>query len=62
MALGANVPTVSEQPKETFNPLLPKHYCPCCGKTTTHLLVAVLPPTKAGPFVEVLEKICKAGF
>ena len=60
LALGAEAPPVEEQPKEVFNPLLPRHYCSCCGATTTHLLVAVLPPARAGPFVEALRNICKA--
>jgi hypothetical protein len=60
IALSAYTPPKAEQPKEAFKPLLPKHYCSCCGNTTTHLLLEVLPPARAGPFVEALEKICKA--
>lgn len=62
LALGAEAPPVGEPPGGAFNPLLPRHYCSCCGATTTHLLIAVLPPARAGPFVEALEKLCKAVF
>jgi hypothetical protein len=60
LALGAEAQPTAEPPGDPFNPLLPMHYCSCCRATTTHLLVAVLPPARAGPFVEALEKICKA--
>jgi hypothetical protein len=40
-------------------PLLPKHFCSCCGTTTTHLLIAVLPPARAGPLAAVLGNFCE---
>lgn len=60
LALGADVLPVAEPAGDAFNPLPPRHYCSCCGATTMHLLVAVVPPARAGPFTEALEKICKA--
>jgi len=41
-ALGAEALPLAEQREAIFNPLLPKHFCFCCGTTTTHLLMAVL--------------------
>ena len=59
-ALGAEAPPVAEPPGAAFNPLLPRHYCSCCGSTTTHLLLEVLPPVRAGPLAEAPGELCKA--
>ncbi|MCB0599375.1 MAG: IS91 family transposase [Lewinellaceae bacterium] len=54
-ALGAEAPLKAEQPKAAFNPLLPMHYCSCCGRTTMHLLLEVLPPARAGPYARAAK-------
>ena len=56
-ALDAEDSSAPESTKTDFNPLLPKHYCTCCGTTTTHLLIEVLPPARAGPLAETLRKL-----
>jgi len=56
-ALNAKPPVASEPTKTDFNPLLTKHYCTCCGTTTTHLMLEVLPPARAGPLAETLRKL-----
>ena len=58
-ALSAEAMPLSQQTKAMFNPLLPKHFCSCCGTNTTHLLIAVLPPARAGPLAEVLRRFCE---
>jgi hypothetical protein len=57
IALDAEAPPPPEPTKTAFNPLLPQHYCACCGTTTTHLLLEILPPARAGPLAETLRKL-----
>jgi hypothetical protein len=58
IALDAEAPPPPPEPTKTaFNPLLPQHYCACCGTNTTHLLLEILPPARAGPLAETLRKL-----
>ena len=55
-ALGGKVIIEPAKEKATFDPLMPLHYCSCCERTTPHILLAILPPIRAGPTTDLLLK------
>jgi hypothetical protein len=39
----------TKKEKQAFDPIRQLHYCACCKRTTTHLILDILQPIRAGP-------------